>query len=74
MDTLNGLVARAKVLATSVVTYATAAIAIITIVITAADIPEVTQYGGVAITLLAGVIVIVRRVSPVTDKTQRGLL
>ena len=73
MEAINALITRAGVLLGSAVTYITLAMGVITAVVTQLDIPQATEVGGVALTFLAGVIVIIRRVSPVAPN-ERGML
>lgn len=79
MDRINGLIDRARVVLTSVVTIATAVgIALTTVVIPAAadaygadsTVVEVLAQAGV---VLASIVTIIRRVTPV-PADQRGLL
>ena len=67
---------KAHVVATSAVTYIATAVTVLQFVLTqdaVADIPIAVQYITQAISILAGAILVIRRVTPVPP-AERGLL
>jgi len=75
MNQINAFISRAQVLARAAVTWLITAQVVIQVIITeiGSDVPVVAQYGAQALALIAGAILVVRRVSPVADADQ-GLL
>lgn len=75
MDQINGLIDRARVIATAAVTYILLAVSAIQAVLATVgdDIPEVAEYGGQAVAFLLGAVAIIRRVTPVRAD-DRGIL
>jgi hypothetical protein len=76
MTDINSFIDRARVILTSAVTWISAAIVVIQFALTTeplSSIPEVAQYGGHVVAFLAGVIAIIRRVTPVPAE-DKGLL
>ena len=67
---------RTQVVAKAAVTWITAVVAVLQYVLTQdviLDYPVVVQYIGQGVTLLGGIIAIIRRVTPV-DKDDRGIM
>jgi len=75
MNQINDLISRSRVLANAAVTWLIAAQVVIQVIITeiGGDVPVVAQYGAQALALIAGAILVVRRVTPVAD-VDKGLL
>ena len=73
--TLEALPSRIRVVLTNLLTYLIAAQTVVTLVVAQSDeldLPYVGEYGTLALTGLASVILFVRRVTPVS-KEERGL-
>ena len=73
MERLEALIARAKVIATALVSWLIVLQVILQTILVQVDIPEVTQFVGQALALIAGIILVLRRVTPVED-SEKGLL
>jgi len=73
MERLEALIARAKVIATALVSWLILLQVILQTILVQVDIPEVTQFVGQALALIAGIILVLRRVTPVED-SEKGLL
>lgn len=70
---MNDLTERAKVILKAAVAWLLVAQVILQTIIVQVDIPVVAQYGGQALTLIAGAVLIIRRVTPVPSD-ERGIL
>lgn len=76
MDAVNRLIDQARVILTAAVSWIIAAVAVLQFVLTQdviADYPVVAEWIGRAISLLGGVILVIRRVTPVAP-AERGIL
>lgn len=70
---MQDFIERAKVIATAAVSWLIAIQVVLQTILVEVDIPVVAQYGGQALALIGGAILVLRRVTPV-ESDQRGIL